>query len=244
VEVNEALLNGPFFGNIYVKEATALLFAFLMGSIPVGSIVAWLFADYDGIDAPLAYRASHLLATNGVLFVDALKGLVPVAIVAHGAGHVMGVLAAFSAFAGHCFTPWLRLEGGKGFAVLLGALTALSWPAALMVAAVAVAAGVSSGHRSVGLLVALAVAPLPLWVFLGTSGAWLGLALLLAGAWRHRRNLVLIAEGREAPLRLPRLPERSSFARVERQRIQRVQIEYRDRTGSARLDDSALLKFE
>ncbi len=125
--------------------------AFLIGGIPFGLILAKFFAGVDikesgsrNIGATNVLRvvkeknpklAKKLAAMTVAL--DALKG-VAVLIVAKIAGMPDATLWAIAvlAVAGHCFSPYLKFEGGKGVATGIGVL-AFMMP---VVAAIAITA--------------------------------------------------------------------------------------------------------
>ncbi len=136
-----------------------LAFGFLVGSIPFGLVVSRLFFRRDlresgsgNIGAANALRTLGRKAGVAVLLLDAFKGVVAVAaagwlwfhipIGMQFRGTIVDViypppvrplmpLAGAAAVLGHCYTPWLRLRGGKGVATFLGATLVLSGPAAL-----------------------------------------------------------------------------------------------------------------
>ena len=117
---------------------------FLLGSIPVGYIVA----KAKGIDIR-ATGSGNIGATNvwralgwqwgvTVLAADILKGLLPTlaaVLLTRGQTQASGwapsgaawlaMATGLCAVLGHTFTPWLRFKGGKGVATGLGALLAL-----------------------------------------------------------------------------------------------------------------------
>jgi glycerol-3-phosphate acyltransferase PlsY len=113
------------------------LAAYLVGGIPFGLILAKLFAGVD-----VKSEGSHSIGATNVLRVvkerdpklakklaiatvllDALKG-VAVLLVAKLAGMPDATLWAIAvlAVAGHCFSPYLMFEGGKGIATGVGVL--------------------------------------------------------------------------------------------------------------------------
>ncbi|WP_257935875.1 acyl phosphate:glycerol-3-phosphate acyltransferase [Campylobacter lari] len=113
------------------------LLVYLIGAIPFGLLLAQIFAKTNiknagskSIGATNVLRvvkesdpklAKTLAVTTIVL--DALKGIIPI-LVAKFLGYdenilwTMAVLAVF----GHCFSPYLKFEGGKGVATGAGVL--------------------------------------------------------------------------------------------------------------------------
>jgi glycerol-3-phosphate acyltransferase PlsY len=181
--VNEGLLHNAFYGNLYVREAAALIFAFGMGSIPFGAIVAWLFADIGGWPRRAALAVVPL--------VDALKTAIPTVIAAHGGGAAVGAGTAAAALAGSWYSPWRRWRAGSGIGALAGVLLALSPLALASVAAVGVVTGLAARDARAGSLVGAAFAVVALWFFVGpitSLGAAAGLVLLMPH-WRTAGEL-------------------------------------------------------
>jgi glycerol-3-phosphate acyltransferase PlsY len=231
--VNEALLHGPVFGNLYVKEATAIVFALLMGALPVRAIVAWLVADMgrasvqSGLDGPFAVLRLFAYATGIAGFVvEVAIGFVPTAIVAHGGGPAFGFYAGLAVVVGHACSPWRRRDRDDEVAVLAGALLAICWPAGLIFIAVGAVTAAASGYASAGGLVAALFSFVPLWYFAGVPGAFYGLAAAALVVWGLRDHVVRLSEGREPVLVL--LP----FAKRTAARSAPVRVAARTSDGS------------
>ncbi|HEG2606996.1 glycerol-3-phosphate 1-O-acyltransferase PlsY [Campylobacter sp. W0066.1] len=113
------------------------LLAYLIGAIPFGLLLAQIFAKTNiknagskSIGATNVLRVvkesdPKLAKTLAIatIVLDALKGIIPI-LVAKILGYdenilwTMAVLAVF----GHCFSPYLKFEGGKGVATGAGVL--------------------------------------------------------------------------------------------------------------------------
>src|SRR5271169_680749 len=116
-----------------------LIAAYLLGSIPVGVVLAKL----KGQD-PRKAGSGNIGATNvmrtvgkglGILTLagDILKGLVPTWLAIHYEQSAVIVAACgLAAFAGHLWPIYLRFKGGKGVATALGLLLALK-PAVILI---------------------------------------------------------------------------------------------------------------
>jgi acyl phosphate:glycerol-3-phosphate acyltransferase len=129
---------------VFLQSHSSALFlcllAFLLGGVPFGMIMGKL----KGVDLR-EHGSGNIGATNTlrvlgkipggiVLFLDALKGYVPIAIAEH-ALHMpplwcMG--AAIAAVLGHIYSPYMRFRGGKGVATGLGVIIGLCWWIALI----------------------------------------------------------------------------------------------------------------
>jgi len=110
MQVNEALLHNWFYGNFVVRTVAAIGFSFLMGSIPFGRVVDWLFTGSETSRTP-SFRSAGRFARGLLDGLDALKAFIPVAIIAHGGGLLLGLGAAVTVSIGHLFSPWLRGRG-------------------------------------------------------------------------------------------------------------------------------------
>jgi glycerol-3-phosphate acyltransferase PlsY len=186
-----------------------LVFAYLLGSVPTGLVLARLLGRQD----PRAAGSGNLGATNvartlgrklgaATLVGDALKGFIPAAWAA-GTFHSPWAVAAvaFAAYLGHLFPVYIGFQGGKGVATGLGVFLALT-PGPAFWAAVAFAAVVWRWRMvSLGSLVAAAVLPLVAAFFREPLAAvCLALAVGALTFWRHQSNIERILAGSESRL--------------------------------------------
>lgn len=199
----------------------ALAAAYLLGSIPFG---IWIARSYRVGD--LTSRGSGNIGATNVsrvvgfwpagfltLLLDLSKGLIPVLLISPwGAsiwtstffpgGYSFAETVVWSAglFAvlGHCFSPWLKLRGGKGVATGLGALLILSPLAALTGIVVFVMTFLIrriGSLASIAGLVAACTAHLVLYPV--SRHLWAGAAMVFLILNRHESNLEALLEGRE-----------------------------------------------
>ena len=165
--VNEPLLHNWFYGNYGVRIAASIVFAYLLGSIPVGAVVRWLF---DGLDPRLARKAAM-----AVPLVDALKGFVATVIPLHGGGEAIGLASGLAATIGHYYTPWRRFRGDSKIDLFAGVVFALSPFAASIVLLFWLVASLASASFEMGTLFGAATAFWPLWFFAGAPAALFGI---------------------------------------------------------------------
>ena len=140
--------------------------AYVLGGVPTGV----LFGRIAGRD-PRAVGSGNIGATNvtralgrawgaATLVVDLLKGLGPVvvarALVPDDSALLASAAAGFAAVLGHCFSPFLKLRGGKGVATAFGAMLGLAWPIAALAAVLWVAVVIISRVAALGSLAAMA----------------------------------------------------------------------------------------
>ena len=109
------------------------VFSYLCGSIPFGLILTKIFSKQDireigsgNIGATNVLRTGNKYLAFATLFLDILKGYIPVLIAKHFFPELLQ-LSALLAFLGHLFPVWLKFNGGKGVATFLGILIALSY---------------------------------------------------------------------------------------------------------------------
>jgi acyl phosphate:glycerol-3-phosphate acyltransferase len=192
--------------------ASALIVAYLLGSIPTGYLVARALTGTDvraqGSGATGATNVRRLLGTRwgiAIAIFDLLKGVAAVLLARQlSDGAAWPALAGVLAIAGHCWPVWLGFRGGKGVATAGGAALTLSpWAALLLLVIIAVVA--ASRYVSLGSLTA-AAAGVPLFaaVALADRGAgwnvvFAALALLLI-AYTHRGNIARLRDGTERRL--------------------------------------------
>jgi glycerol-3-phosphate acyltransferase PlsY len=190
-----------------------ILFAFaggyLSGSVPYGLILGKLAGLGDirqsgsgNIGATNALRVGGKGLGLATLLLDALKGTVPV-LVAKQVHMDYGIVVGLGAFIGHLFPVWLRFKGGKGVAVALGIMLALSWQTGLVVCLLWLATALISKYSSLSALTAFALSPLV--AYLATGNQQLVIFSLLVAAIvfvKHRENIKRLLSGTESKIKL------------------------------------------
>jgi glycerol-3-phosphate acyltransferase PlsY len=185
-----------------------VLFAYLLGSVPVGV----LLARTKGAD-PRKIGSGNIGATNvmraagkttGALTLvgDILKGFLPV-VFAFVLDEPLLVIAAvgLAAFLGHLFPIFLMFKGGKGVATALGVYLSLDPFAVLIAAIVFVLVLLKWRFVSLGSLVGVAVMPLVLYLF-NAPDYYIYLALIIGALIfiKHRDNIRRLVAGTESKL--------------------------------------------
>ena len=115
-----------------------LIYSYILGSIPFGLIITKIFLNKDirkvgsgNIGTTNVLRTGKKSLAITTLLLDALKGYVSVLISLIYFNDLI-FLSALICFIGHIFPIWLNFKGGKGVAVYLGILIALSFPLAIV----------------------------------------------------------------------------------------------------------------
>lgn len=192
---------------------TAIL-AYLIGSIPTGFIVVKLLKGEDirnhGSGSTGATNVKRLLGKGwffGVMFLDALKGAIPVILAAHyvysySDWGMPAVVAALFVLIGHSKSIFLKFTGGKSVASGVGTIIALCWPVGLIIAAVWSIVTYTSKYVSLGSIIALGISPILMILFkqpvFYISYCALGAAYVI---YLHRENIVRLIKGEENKVR-------------------------------------------
>lgn len=185
--------------------AAALLFGYLLGSIPFGLILTKLAGTSDiraigsgNIGATNVLRTGRKGLAAATLLCDMLKGTVAVLAANYLFGRDVALVAGLGAFLGHLFPVWLKFKGGKGVATFIGILLALSWPEALGYGVIWLLIAVATRYASLASMIACAAAPAILWALGDPRAAWLFLLLAALVAVMHRANISRLLEGKES----------------------------------------------
>ena len=180
-----------------------LLLGYVLGSIPFGLLLTRIAGLGDirsigsgNIGATNVLRTGRKGLAAATLILDGLKGTLAVWI--GWRWGLAGALAAgLGAFLGHCFPVWLKFKGGKGVATFFGVAFALLWPVGLIAAITWIAAMAITRYSSVGGLAAANVAPLAAALLGRMDLAFFFLAAAFLIDWKHRANIVRLANGTE-----------------------------------------------
>ncbi len=181
----------------------AALMGFLMGSIPFGLVLTKAAGLGDvrdigsgSIGATNVLRTGNKGLAAATVLLDAAKGAVPVLLAQHFLSGTEGV-AAVAAVAGHCFTPWLKFKGGKGFATAAGVLLALAWPVMLVCAAIWAATLAISRISSVSSMTTVVAAPVAAWLMGYPLVIWPLIGIAVIVLVQHRANIGRLMRGEE-----------------------------------------------
>lgn len=181
----------------------ALVFGYLLGSIPFGLIITRLAGKGDvrnigsgNIGATNVLRTGSKKLAALTLLGDALKGTVAV-LLAGLYGPDQAVAAGLGAFLGHLFPVWLGFRGGKGVATYLGVLVAIAWPGALIFAAVWLSVAFLTRYSSLSALVAAVAVPIGLYLLGYVQAAELFVLMSLIVFIKHRANIARLLSGTE-----------------------------------------------
>jgi glycerol-3-phosphate acyltransferase PlsY len=190
-----------------MNYALALIFGYLLGSIPFGLLLTRAAGGPDirdvgsgNIGATNVLRTGHKGLAAATLLCDMLKGTLAVLVTAYFVGDDAALAAGLAAFLGHLFPVWLKFKGGKGVATYIGLLIGLATPIALIFCAIWIAVAAISRYSSLAALIASALTPLVLW-FLGITDVAALFLVLTALLWiMHRDNIRRLLSGTEGKI--------------------------------------------
>ncbi|WP_410768343.1 glycerol-3-phosphate 1-O-acyltransferase PlsY [Fontibacillus sp. BL9] len=188
----------------------AIIACYLLGSVSFSVVLA---KALKGIDIR-QHGSGNAGATNTlrvlgkgpailVLALDVLKGIAAVWI-----GRWLGdgtewiaALCGIAAIIGHNWPLYFRFRGGKGIATTIGVMATLVFLPALYAGIIAILSIVFTRYVSLGSLIFVFLTP----VFLAVTGEfgayfWASLVICVFAFWRHRTNIVKIAQGKENKL--------------------------------------------
>lgn len=156
---------------------TAVLAAYLIGSIPTGYIVVKLFTGQDirtiGSGSTGATNVKRVMGKKWfftVMLLDAFKGAVPVILAQFFATAFVSiglipVLCAIAVILGHSKSIFLKFSGGKSVASGIGTILALNWQVGLIIAIVWAIITYISKYVSLGSIIALSISPVLMYLY-------------------------------------------------------------------------------
>jgi len=192
-----------------IRALLLWIMAYLLGSVPVGVIVAeWFNSDDPRTAGSGNIGATNVARTAGseaglmTLAGDCLKGFLAVIIARlFGAGDGVAALAGLAAFLGHIYPVFLDFKGGKGVATGLGVVFALSPLATIAGLIVFAVAALWSRIVAVGSLAAAIALPVFMSQF---DKDWkiVYTVLIMTGfiIYRHKDNILRLCQGEENPI--------------------------------------------
>jgi glycerol-3-phosphate acyltransferase PlsY len=119
---------------MYTDILLVFVYSYFLGSIPFGLIITKIFLKQDlrklgsgNIGATNVLRTGKKYLAIATLLLDSFKGYASIIISSIYFNDLI-FLSALICFIGHLFPVWLNFKGGKGIAVYLGIIIALSFP--------------------------------------------------------------------------------------------------------------------
>ena len=138
-----------------------------------------------------------------VLFIDVVKGVLPVTIVSLAGFDLVWVTAtAFAVFLGHLYPVFFQFKGGKGVATALGGFLALSplLGGAILLSWLLVF--IISRISSLSAIIAASLAPLySMWLINSLEARWIIFVMTTMLLIRHKSNIKRLLSGEESNLK-------------------------------------------
>jgi glycerol-3-phosphate acyltransferase PlsY len=196
---------------VYTLEIIGILIAsYLIGSITTGDVVARIKKinlrnhGSGNVGATNAFRTMGSVWGIIVLVGDTLKGVIAVVLgnligKITGIGIDLNIFSGICAIVGHNWPVFSNFKGGKGIAVTLGVLIAMTPNILIVVAPVWILIFVSFGYVSLASIISALVYPFTVYWFYSDDIYKIVFAAIVAimAIYRHKANIVRLAKGEE-----------------------------------------------
>lgn len=199
----------------FISYIIVVLFAYLVGSIPTG----FLLAKARGIDirtvgsgnmgATNVFRVLGKTAGIVALVVDGLKGyvaakwlcdlLLPMLNVSNPDVELQ-IIAGIAAVLGHNYTCWLHFKGGKGIATTAGVYFALAWLPVTIALGTWIIVVVLTRYVSIASIASAIALPAAVWLNPDSHSLLLKLVTTALGTMaiiNHKKNIQRLLNGTE-----------------------------------------------
>ena len=187
-------------------EIVILVLAYILGSIPSGLLVSWLYKLPDprtigsgNIGATNMLRFGNKRAALLTLFFDVLKGSLAVIfalISVPSTTQFAGILAVV----GHIWPIWLMFRGGKGVATSFGVMLILNWGLALACLGTWIIFAITTRYSSLASLTTFFLSSIYAY-FMGATDVIVTCLILTALVfWTHRYNIERLRKGKETKI--------------------------------------------
>jgi acyl phosphate:glycerol-3-phosphate acyltransferase len=192
--------------DLAITIPVALLFGYLLGSIPFGLILTRMAGLGDvrkigsgNIGATNVLRTGNKKLAAATLLLDALKATAAAVIAGHFSLEA-GIAAGFAAFLGHLFPVWLGFKGGKGVATYIGVLLGLAPLMVVVFAVIWLGMAKLFKFSSLAALVATLIIPVVEW-FSGDHRIAAALGVMTIITWiKHKTNISRLLAGTESKI--------------------------------------------
>ena len=200
----------------WVRGLSFVAFAYFLGSVPFGVMVAHLFdrsvdlraVGSGNIGATNVARAVGKAAGVLTLFLDAGKAIFAMALVqmfVEDRADLWLALVGAAVFLGHVFPVYLNFRGGKGVATALGIVLFLSPVTAFILVVLFSLVVYFTRYVSLGSLSAAVALP-PMMALFATSRHYvtLSLGMMFLVLFTHRENIRRLLAGQETKIGAPK----------------------------------------
>ncbi len=139
-----------------------------------------------------------------VAFVDVLKGILAVLVVKWIYPHDpnLAYLAGIMAIIGHIFPFYIKFQGGKGVATLIGVLGGIDLKLGVLFGLLVIVPAFITDYIVAGSLTVFIALPITTYLLDYPTGlVWLGAGITILAFWLHRSNIQRILNGEELKIR-------------------------------------------
>ena len=194
--------------NLIFLYFLTMLVSYIMGSFPSGYILTKYFNKIDitkhgsgNIGATNVLRSGSKTLAIGTLFIDVLKGAIPIIIFSFDS-YLVCIAALFS-FLGHNFPVWLKFKGGKGIATYLGICFALSLNIGISFVIIWLITVFIFKTSSISSLISISLIPIISFFLLeNTLMSFIFLLMSINSFYKHKLNINRILNGQEPKIKI------------------------------------------
>ncbi len=194
--------------NLIFLYFLTMLVSYIMGSFPSGYILTKYFNKIDitkhgsgNIGATNVLRSGSKTLAIGTLFIDVLKGAIPIIIFSFDS-YLVCIAALFS-FLGHNFPVWLKFKGGKGIATYLGICFALSLNIGISFVIIWLITVFIFKTSSISSLISISLIPIISFFLLeNTLMSFIFLLMSINSFYKHKLNINRILKGQEPKIKI------------------------------------------
>ena len=191
-------------------EIYLILICYLFGSIPFGIVISKILKKSDprssgskNIGATNMLRISGLKIGFLTLLLDILKAFIPIKAVS--LSNLLDLeIAIISVFIGHLFPFWIKFRGGKGIAVLIGAILAYKISFALIFLLTWIIVAILTRYSSLAALVACIITFLVMF-YDGDKLVPVMFVMLMLVIFKHFKNIKRLINGNETKIILKKV---------------------------------------
>ncbi len=186
------------------------MICYLFGSIPFGIVISKILKKSDprssgskNIGATNMLRISGLKIGFLTLLLDILKAFIPIKAVS--LSNLLDLeIAIISVFIGHLFPFWIKFRGGKGIAVLIGAILAYKISFALIFLLTWIIVAILTRYSSLAALVACIITFLVMF-YDGDKLVPVMFVMLMLVIFKHFKNIKRLINGNETKIILKKV---------------------------------------
>ncbi len=189
----------------HMQQVFYVIVAYLIGSIPVGVMLARLKGKDPRKTGSGNIGATNVMRTAGralgiaTLIGDIAKGFLPtfIAIRLGMPGEIVAVIG-LATFAGHLFPVFLKFRGGKGVATALGVYLAVAPVAIIPCFIVFVVTLLVWRYVSLGSLAGAGIVPFAMYALkVPVEYVWLAIVIAVFVFIKHKDNIERLIKGQE-----------------------------------------------